>query len=232
MSILHEIINPALARTRNGVLESIDDTDDTGQKAVVFFVDLVREAMGTYPWPFLTKSVELERTGSNDTRREYRNTYRMPPDYLHIWDFYVTLDRRPNYALHYDWRGHHSPLSYPLHDYDGAYNKLGRITDHSFRSDSDRIYALYTPRPKEDDGATGLRHLDISRWTPQLKTWVKKELMVALEQGHSGDVEKALPLIGMHRKDAERMKTQASVENRKAHRLDEPLIINQMRGTR
>ncbi len=234
MGVVSELINPAMLRTRNGRVTSTDDTSKNALAAFDLYADIVRTSMGLYPWPFLTKTVTLEPAGgTDDIYREYRNRFALPSDYLYIFEFYDHLDRsRPSYPYSYNFSDHYQPFTYPLTGYDAEYGKLGRIVGNEFRSDCSEIFALYIPRPPEDDGERGLVNADISSWSIQFREYVKKELMVALEQGLSTDAEVSVPYIAMHRRDKKKMETQAAVENRKGHRLKEPSILSRMRTGR
>jgi len=226
-STLDEIINPALIRTRNDAVTSLEDTSEKGRKALILYEDIVRTTMGSYPWPFLTKSVELDREGlTSDVYKDYRYEFSLPDDYWHIWNFYEVLDRRPIYGPVWDSSQYYAPFTYPL---SGSYlygDSMGRIIDGKFQSDCDRMYCLYTPRPP----SAGVRHMDITGWTVQLREYVKRELMIACEQGLSADAEVSPMNIGIHSQEKKRAKTDSSRENRKAHRLTEPDVLTRMRS--
>lgn len=228
MGVLSEIINPALIRTRNDSLTDIDTTTDVGQKAVILYEDIVRTAMGTYPWPFLTKAVQLKRIGTNsDHHEDYQYDFRLPADYLFIWDFYDSVQRRPAYGPSWDFSSGYVPFTWPLDGTHSVHGNFGRIVDGVFNSDYNEVFALYTPRPDEDKG---LRHISIKGWSPQFKEYVKRECMLAYEQGFSQDAEISLPNMGIHEREKRRMKSQAAIENRKANRLPESRTLATIRA--
>jgi len=225
-STLGEIINPALIRTRGDAISSLEDSSESGRKALILYEDIVRTAMGSYPWPFLTRSVELEGERTEDTYKDYAYSFALPADYWHVWDFYEILEKRPLYGPIWDSSQYYAPYTYPL---SGSYlygETMGRIIDGRFQTDCTTMYCLYTPRPPSE----GLRHADITGWTVQFREYVKRELMIALEQGLSSDAEVSLANMGVHEREKRSARTQAAQENRKAHRLNEPDVLTRMRS--
>lgn len=235
MGVLSEIINPALIRTRNGRMQSLspEDSSEAGDKAKDLFDEAVRMAYGMYPWPFLTTTAQLESVETNNYYESERYTYAYPADALHIWDFYEFKDRCPEYPVLYNNQRYYSPLSYPFAGYGDRDNPLGTITREGFRSDHTIMHCLYTPKPPGYGGDTPLYMLvDITPWSTQLREWVKSEIKIGLEEGHSTDAEMSLAMIAKHEKRKDTMQTQAAVENRKAYKLEKPDILGRMRGIR
>ena len=165
-------------------------------------------------------------TRAEDDTRDYAYFYDLPSDYLHIWNFYYTVDRRPIYDSIWNYQEYYRPYTWPLVGLNEAYEDFGRIIDGRFNSDLNRMYVLYTPRPPGDR----VRDMDITGWTVQFREYVKRELAIACEQGLSADPEVSPMNIGIHQKEKGRMKTQAAVENRRAYRLPETGILTRIRG--
>lgn len=215
-----EIINQACESSNQGILTELSEESPLGKQARSHTKRVFQKMLSVYPWPRMTKRVELEDVGNTDSASEFYKRFAIPSDAMYIWDFYDTPNKYRKYSSLWDYTPY-TPYTWPYDTLDEILGSYGELVDDHIEGSSSRLYCHYTPKSDPFE-------VDTTKLTTQFVETMIFELGILFE-GKNTQVELKALNISKHEENIRKMKTQSAIENRKSARVPEPTIVSRMR---
>ena len=220
-----EIVNIAMrAGARKGRIEDLSSkTGDDGHFGRLYYKLAVQKLLSSYPWPTLTKRVELDRVAGKSPVESYDRFFQPPPDGAFFWDFYLdptgfgTVSPVWNYTLY-------SYYSFPQQRGSSVIENVGEIIGDYFASDASKVFCLYTPKIEAEN-------LDTSKLTHQFVQALISEIKTLWEEGSgTSDPDMYKARYAQYEKERSESKTQTGISNRKAYSIAGSTIVEKVRS--
>lgn len=217
---LLEIINNAARATRKGELASLDEETANGKTGRAYLKRVFQKLLACYPWYNMAQRVKLDEDGTPNSASRYTLRYSIPSDAMAIWDIYNNASEYKKYGYIWDYHPRRS-YTWPYDDLSGIIGGLGEIVDGHIESDYSPLYVLYTPQ-------IDVFQFDVTKLSVQFVEVLINEISM-LYEGSNTDAELKKLNIRQHDNEVKRMQTNASIQNRKAHRVKQPHVIELIR---
>lgn len=212
-----DIVNIARTRAQLELIDDIDGaTDADARKSRLILREVEDLVLRMFPWKHAAKRVELQNIGQQgNPSYEYQYRYQLPADYAYIWQLYP----EGGYDTAH-WGRYYENLAYIY--YAGGFvggtfdlQNLGEIIGDEFQSNVFPMYCLYTARGP----------VDYSKVDPQFVDVMKVELMKRFIEMKGLGAEEYTALNRNMRAERKEAKKLASIQNREAHSVSEPQIV-------
>ena len=216
---LLEIINEACRDSRKAEIANVSEETPLAKESRAHYKRTFQRLVASYPWPYLSKRVELVRDQRQPTDASaYQFRYKPPEDVAFIWDIYHTADGYKKYGYLWDF-GAYRAYAFPYDDHMSLLGDHSEIVDGGIESNFSVLYCRYTP--KIENPLT----YDTTKLTTQFVEVLMKEMSI-LYEGSNTNVELKALNLKQHKGDIQQMKTLSAIQNRKSSRLEPPHVIS------
>lgn len=217
---LLEIVNEACEEARQGELSNLGEETPLARRSRRHYKRTFQRLVSSYPWPYLTKRVELVQDANHVTTgaSAYRYRYQIPRDAAFLWDIYRTPSNYRQYGYLWDY-GSYRAYAFPYDDHSALMGDTGELVNGGVESNYSQMFCLYTPKVENPLTYNTLQ------LTQQFVEVLIKEMAI-LYEGDNNNVELKKLNIAQHKSDIREMKTLSAIQNRKAQKITQPHVIS------
>lgn len=211
-----DISNAALRKSRNGKIENFNsDKTDLAQDCRLYFKKSYQKLISSYPWPFATHRMELQKDTSRTPVRSFSNFFLIPQDAMFIWQVYNDGDNYTPFGSIWNYRNYEY-FSFEDSSDGSFFSTVGELIGDSIASSFSQLFILYT-RKKE---------IPIHKWSVPFAETMIAEMTMLLEESTTQDTEMLNLKIRSNTYDKKQMKTVSAIQNRKAATTERAQILN------
>lgn len=216
-----DIIGIALEHGAQGTIEFSDiDNDNSPEatKAKRLYKKVFQTLMSSFPWPFATDRVELQRSAGNERPvRSYTYFYDPPPSPWFLWDLYRNKDQGYSYGSIWNYQ-YYQVFSFDEGGDAAFFSGEAEIIGGRIASNHSRLYAFYTPK----------QTMPPDKWSVHFTDCFIATLGKEFVRRSTTDVEMLATKIKLSNSEMNTAKTMATLENKGAVRIERPEILQKL----
>lgn len=211
-----EIANAALAKARKAPIDNVDKGNDAWQQKMRLFMKMAYQTLlSSYPWPFATKRIELERVAEERPTRSYSLLYQYPREAMYLWDIYYDTQNYNRYGSIWNYRAYEY-FSFDESTDTSFFDGIGEIIGDKVASNARRLFVLATLKPQ----------IPVDKWSVPFTDAVIASLSILVEENNTTDTELLRLKLASLNQEKSNARHVTAIQNRKSQQTVRPQILD------